>query len=374
VRKTNFMLIDVIAGARPNFMKVAALFAVANQYPDLTLRLIHTGQHYDVNMSDVFFRDLELPEPVLHLGVGSGSHAEQTGAIMVGYEGWLKENPPDLVVVVGDVNSTLACTLVAAKENIRVAHVEAGLRSFDLTMPEEVNRIVTDSLSSFLFATEASGVVNLAREGRPPSRIYLVGHVMIDTLLRMKPKAEALSAPSQFGVQPYEYAYLTLHRPSNVDQDEALAVVCQQVLWMAERLPVIFPVHPRTHARLEASSWNKRLGSSPHVHLVEPFSYLASLSLTLNALFVVTDSGGLQEETSALGVPCLTLRQTTERPITVTEGTNTLIAGNWDLFRKRVDEILASQALRRSGQIPYWDGNAAKRILNIISNSRGELS
>lgn len=366
------MIIDVIAGARPNFMKAAALFAVAHQYPTLTLRLVHTGQHYDANMSDVFFRDLELPEPIRHLGVGSGSHAEQTAAIMLGYEAWVKENRPDLVVVVGDVNSTVACALVAAKENIRVAHVEAGLRSFDLTMPEEINRIVTDSLSSLMFATEPSGVVNLAREGRSISGIYLVGHVMIDTLLHMKPKAEALSAHAQFGVQPYKYAYLTLHRPSNVDQDEPLAKVCEQILWIAEQLPVIFPVHPRTRARLEVSGWDKLLGSSPNIHLVEPLSYLASLSLTLNALFVVTDSGGLQEETSALGIPCLTLRDTTERPITISEGTNTLIAGDWDLFRKRVGEILASQTVRRASQIPYWDGRSANRILDVISNSKGE--
>lgn len=363
------MLVDVIAGARPNFMKAAALFAVANQYPPLILRLVHTGQHYDANMSDVFFRDLELPEPIRHLGAGSGSHAEQTATIMVGYEAWVKENHPDLVVVVGDVNSTAACALVAAKENIRVAHVEAGLRSFDLTMPEEINRIVTDSLSSLMFVTEPSGVANLAREGRPMAGIYLVGHVMIDTLFRMKPKAEALSAYSQFDVQPYKYVYLTLHRPSNVDQDESLSVVCEQILWMAERLSVIFPAHPRTRARLEASGWSKRLESSSNIHLIEPVSYLNSLSLTLDSLFVITDSGGLQEETSALGIPCLTLRDTTERPITISEGTNTLIAGDWNLFRKRVGEILASQTLRLVGQIPYWDGRSATRILNIISNS-----
>jgi len=362
------MLIDIIAGARPNFMKVAALFAIADQYPQLTLRLVHTGQHYDANMSDIFFRDLNLPEPVHHLGVGSSSHAQQTAAIMIGYETWVKANPPQMVVVVGDVNSTVACALVAAKEGIPIAHVEAGLRSFDLTMPEEINRIVTDSLSSLMFATEASAVANLSREGRPLSGIHLVGHVMIDTLFRMKLKAEAITPYADFNLQSHQYAYLTLHRPSNVDDEATLATLCEQILWLSKQLPVIFPVHPRTKARLDNSSLGKQLQNTQAIHLMEPVSYLTSLSLTLNSMMVVTDSGGLQEESSALGIPCLTLRDTTERPITIAEGTNTLIAGDWSLFRRRVGEITTDNIQYSQGKIPYWDGRAGVRILDILSN------
>jgi len=360
------MIVDLITGARPNFMKVAALFAVAKQFPALTLRLIHTGQHADPNMSDVFLQELGLPEPACRLNVGGGSHAIQTAGIMIGYETWLSNHPADMAVLVGDVNSTVACALVAAKEGVKVAHVEAGLRSFDRRMPEEINRILTDSLSDLMFVTEPSGLANLAREGRPLSAIHLVGHVMIDTLLRMRPQAEVLAAFKQFGLTAGHYAYLTLHRPSNVDQNESLRQLCDQIEWLAARIPVIFPVHPRTRARLESSGLATRLAVLGNLCMTTPVSYITSLSLLLAARLVVTDSGGLQEESTVAGVPCLTLRENTERPITVEAGTNTLIGHDWVLFRSRVDSILASSYPYQPTAIPYWDGQSGARILRVI--------
>ncbi len=359
------MIIDVIAGARPNFMKVAALFAVRDRYPELTLRLIHTGQHYDANMSDVFFEELGLPTPDQHLGVGSGSHSTQTAAIMTSYEACIRAVRPHMIVVVGDVNSTIACALVAAKEGIRVSHVEAGLRSFDRTMPEEINRVLTDSISDLMFASEPSGVANLAREGRPLDAIWLVGHVMIDTLLRIRSKAEALDIAGGFALIKGQYAYVTIHRPSNVDDPEQLGRVCEQLLWLADQVPVIFPVHPRTRSRIEATGWRSRLEA--RLHLVEPLSYLSAIAIMMHARVVVTDSGGIQEESSVLGVPCLTLRDTTERPITLSEGTNILIGNNWLLFRDCVTRIIRGEILRPPSPIPYWDGKAAIRILDVIS-------
>jgi UDP-N-acetylglucosamine 2-epimerase (non-hydrolysing) len=357
------MLIDIIAGARPNFMKIAALYAVAPQFPTLSLRFIHTGQHYDLNMSDVFLQELALPQPAAHLGVGSGSHAAQTAAIMQGYEACIRETRPHLTLVVGDVNSTIACALVAAKEGIAVAHVEAGLRSFDRTMPEEINRVLTDSISDWLFVTEPTGLQNLAREGRPAERVHLVGHVMIDTLLRMLPKAAALTPYAACGAAPRDYAYVTLHRPSNVDDVETLRALVDQIAWVAERLTVIFPTHPRTRAKLSALGW----AAPARVHLIEPVSYLESLALTQNARVVITDSGGLQEESTALRVPCLTLRHNTERPITLTEGTNTLIGHDWDKLRACVVDVLADAYPLPSAPVPYWDGRAGERILRVLS-------
>jgi len=361
------MILDVIAGARPNFMKVAALFAAAPTFPTLTLRLIHTGQHYDENMSGVFLQELNLPEPVHHLRVGSGDHTTQTTLIMQRYDAWVAENPPQWVVVVGDVNSTLACALVAAKRNIPVAHVEAGLRSFDRTMPEEINRIVTDSISTLLFVTENSGVINLAKEGHPAERIHLVGHVMIDTLLRQYDQAKPLRHYETFGLAAREYGFVTLHRPSNVDDRQQLSAIVEQLEWTAERLPLLFAIHPRTQQRLAAFDLLARLEQSPHITLSAPLSYRQSLSVMASARVVITDSGGIQEETSALGVPCLTLRDTTERPITLTEGTNTLINNDWALYRQRITQVLASEMVGQSATIPYWDGKAAHRILHILA-------
>ncbi len=362
------MVVDVIAGARPNFMKVAALFAVADQYPRLHLRLIHTGQHSDPEMSEVFLAELGLPTPSHRLYLEGGGHAAQTAAIMIGYEAWIQTNHPDRVVLVGDVNSTAACALVAAKAGIPIAHVEAGLRSFDRTMPEEINRIVTDSLSAQLFATESAGVANLRSEGHAEASISLVGNVMIDTLRRMHPRAESLAAWENFGVVPGSYAYLTLHRPSNVDRPATLAVLCDQIAWLSARLPVIFPVHPRTRKQLAAFGLAERFAAIEGLTLTEPLSYVHSLSLLTKARLVVTDSGGLQEESAALGIPCLTLRENTERPITVEIGLNTLIGHDWALFRARVMDILARRYPYPPSAIPLWDGAAGARILRIIAS------
>ena len=341
------LIIDVVTGARPNFMKAAALFAVANDFPSLQLRLIHTGQHYDLTMSDAFFKDLKLPKPACHLGVGSGTHGAQSANIMMGYEKWAVKNRPDMCIVVGDVNSTVACALVAAKLGITVAHVEAGLRSFDRTMPEEINRVVTDSISDLLFATEPPGVINLAREGRPSEAIYLVGNVMIDTLLRLRPKAEKLHYYRKSDVTIKEYTYLTLHRPSNVDDGQVLRGICDQLSWLASQMPVIFPVHPRTRKRLESQGLYAKLKAVRDIHLVDPISYVESLSLILNAKVVVTDSGGIQEENTVLGIPCLTLRL--------------------------VMDIADGRYPRQACSIPYWDGQSGRRVLNIICGRHGVL-
>jgi UDP-N-acetylglucosamine 2-epimerase (non-hydrolysing) len=350
-------------------MKVAALFTVAIDFPDLQLRLIHTGQHYDFNMSDVFMQQLGLPEPACHLGVGSGSHAAQTAEIMKGYENWIKAQRPDMCVVVGDVNSTIACALVAAKEEIKVAHVEAGLRSFDRTMPEEINRVLTDSISDVLFVTEPSGVVNLKREGHPDSAIHMAGNTMIDTLLRMLPAARVMQACARFDLEVGSYALITLHRPSNVDDENVLRQIMEQIAWLAGKMSVLFPVHPRTQKRLQETGIEAKVKGISGVHLIEPVGYLDSLSLIHDARVAVTDSGGIQEETTALGVPCLTLRENTERPITLELGSNTLIGGNWELFRQKVEQIAASERMRQEIAIPTWDGKAGRRIMEILSHS-----
>jgi len=362
-------IIDIIAGARPNFMKVAALFVVADQFPHLKLRLIHTGQHYDISMSDIFFQELGLPKPIKHLEVGSASHARQTAEIMKRYETWVLANKPDLCLVVGDVNSTVACALVASKLQIPVVHVEAGLRSFDRCMPEEINRVVTDSLSDYLFVTEQSGVDNLKREGIPSEKIHFVGHVMVDTLFRMKEKAKELNVAGQYGVMPKEYVYVTLHRPSNVDDEKNLNALCDQLIWLSHQTSIIFPVHPRTKKNLEKINRFQLLKNSAQIHLIEPVSYLESVNLMMNALCVVTDSGGLQEETSALGIPCLTLRHNTERPVTVELGTNTVIGHDGNLFQKRMNDIMLNGDIKSSNKIPLWDGQAGKRILEILNNT-----
>lgn len=361
------MKIDVITGARPNFMKVSALFATASDYPQLYLRLIHTGQHYDVNMSDVFIKELHLPKPHRYLGAGSGSHAQQTAKIMLRYEESVQEDPPDLCVVVGDVNSTVACALVAAKMGIPVAHVEAGLRSFDRTMPEEINRVLTDSLAELMFVTEPSGTENLLREGRPAEGIHMVGNTMIDTLFRLLPAVEKLTPWQRYGLEPNGYVYLTLHRPSNLYDDNIFDEVCSQILWLSERMPVIFLVHPRTRHQLAVTGWHCRLSGCSSIHLSEPVGYLESLALMRHAKLAVTDSGGIQEETTALGIPCLTLRENTERPITVEQGTNTVIDHDWELFRKRVNETRNDESPRLGPKIEKWDGKVGRRIMDILA-------
>ena len=360
------MIIDVIVGARPNFMKVAALFSIADEFPSLTLRLIHTGQHYDEAMSGVFLKELGLPKPVFNLGVGSSSHATQTAQIMIGYEEWVSKNRPDVCLVVGDVNSTVACALVAAKMQILVAHVEAGLRSFDRTMPEELNRIVTDSLSDLLFVNEPSGVKNLMKEGVKSSKVHLVGNVMIDTLFSQLVKAKKKTKYVELGLESGQYAFVTFHRPSNVDNSEIFLEIVNQLLWLSNVMPVVFSVHPRTKNQLQNTGLYEVLETSQSIHLTGPLSYTDALSMTANAKVVITDSGGLQEETSVLYVPCLTLRDNTERPITIEEGTNTLIASDWALFRKKIEEIEEGIYLSETSDIQLWDGAAAKRILTVL--------
>jgi len=356
----------VVAGARPNFMKVAPLLRALHARPHFSPLLVHTGQHYDAAMSDAFFRDLGIPEPDLNLGVGSGSHATQTAEVMKQIEPVLIERRPHALVVVGDVNSTLAATLAAVKIGIPVAHVEAGLRSFDRTMPEEINRILTDAVSTWLFTSEPAGAENLRREGIEPKRIHFVGNVMIDTLRMHLERARAAAPLAKLGLEPQGYAVLTLHRPSNVDDPARLTQLFDVLEAVHEDLPIVFPVHPRTCSAIKTGLG----GRVPRLSLVEPLGYLAFLGLTSSARLVLTDSGGVQEETTALGVPCLTLRDSTERPVTVIEGTNVLVGIEPGAIRAEVRKILEGNAKR--GRVPeLWDGNAAGRIASILDHRLG---
>ncbi len=351
-----------VVGARPNFMKIAPIMDAFATRPILA-RLVHTGQHYDASMSDSFFEQLGIPRPHVNLGVGSGTHAVQTAEIMRAFEPVLDAEAPRAVLVVGDVNSTIACALVAAKKGVPVIHVEAGLRSFDRRMPEEINRVLTDQISDLLFTTERGALVNLQREGIDPRRVHFVGNVMIDTLKRNLKRA--IPVEQTLGERPAEgYAVLTLHRPSNVDDRDTLAGLLDAVGRIAQRLPVIFPIHPRTRAAAERLGLSARL-ERPGIHLLPPLGYLEMLGLTREATVVLTDSGGLQEETTALGVPCITLRENTERPITLSEGTNTLTGTDPDKILQCFEDILASGGKR--GRIPeYWDGRASERIAEIL--------
>jgi UDP-N-acetylglucosamine 2-epimerase (non-hydrolysing) len=364
------MIIDVVAGARPNFVKVAPLFRAAAEFPGLTLRLVHTGQHYDDAMSGAFLRELQLPKPSCQLTLEGRSHAHQTASVMIGYEEWCEKDAPDYCVVVGDVNSTLACALVCAKLGVPLAHVEAGLRSFDRSMPEEVNRVATDSVADLYFATEAAGVENLLREGRPRERIHLVGNVMIDSLAWMLPKARASRAHEARGLKPGGYIFVTLHRPSNVDDEHCLAAICRELIWLSEQAPVVFPVHPRTRNKLREYGLHDELDGRPELQLIEPVGYLDALSLVDSALAVVTDSGGLQEETSFLGVRCMTLRHNTERPVTIELGTNTLIGDDWGLFRRVSMELVSRGPVQEPSPIPWWDGRTSHRILEALIDER----
>lgn len=364
------MRVLVVAGARPNFMKVAPVLS-ALKTAEQTGILLHTGQHYDARMSDAFFRDLDLPDPAYHLGVGAGSHAQQTARVMEAFEPVLLETRPDWVVVVGDVNSTLACALVAVKlkETIgcRIAHVEAGLRSGDWRMPEEVNRVLTDRVSDLLLIPSWDAVPNLQAEGIAADRIAFVGNVMIDTLFAQLPKARALAEPARLDVEPGNYALITLHRPSNVDDPAALGTVLEGLETIAREMPVVFPVHPRTSASIARFGLGHKLeGLLP----LAPQGYTAMLSLTDGAAVVLTDSGGLQEETTALGVPCVTLREQTERPVTVSQGTNRLAP--WPLTREGIAASFRearAAGRRRSGESAPegWDGRAAGRIVSRLA-------
>ncbi len=351
----------VVAGARPNFMKVAPLLAAFETRrahgEDVQALLVHTGQHYDAKMSDNFFRDLGLPEPDICLDAGSGSHAEQTARVMVSFEKACIQHCPDLVVVVGDVNSTLACAISARKLGIRVAHVEAGLRSWDRAMPEEINRLCTDVISDYLFTTEPSANRNLLAEGIPPDRIFFSGNTMIDTL--NKHLAQALDLPLPAGIEAGGYAVLTLHRPSNVDTLDALSRVFAAVNSIAGRIPIVFPAHPRTAGKLSAVEVHR------NILVTEPLGYLAFVGLMARSRMVLTDSGGIQEETTALGIPCLTMRLNTERPITCDVGTNLLVGTDPEDIRRAAFSILDGPPVRRA--IPEkWDGHAGERIADVL--------
>ncbi|MGB5613292.1 MAG: UDP-N-acetylglucosamine 2-epimerase (non-hydrolyzing) [Sedimenticolaceae bacterium] len=358
-----------IVGARPNFMKIAPLMRVFRSAPGIfDARLVHTGQHYDEAMKDAFFRQLHIPEPDIDLGVGSGTHAVQTAEIMRRFEPVVDELTPDLVLVVGDVNSTIACALVATKKGIAVVHVEAGLRSGDRRMPEEINRVLTDQISDLLFTTEPDGESNLLREGVASDRIHFVGNVMIDTLLanraRAVPAGQTLAEIPGFAEDPAGFGVLTLHRPSNVDDPPVLRRLLETLADISERLPLVFPIHPRTRARIADAGLSPLLEQS-RIGLTEPLGYLQLLGLMSEARVVLTDSGGLQEETTALGIPCITLRENTERPVTVSQGTNTIVGTNVKKIRACFDDIMANGG--KAGRVPaLWDGHAAERIAEVI--------
>jgi UDP-N-acetylglucosamine 2-epimerase (non-hydrolysing) len=354
-----------IVGARPNFIKIAPIMA-AYRATDVEPLLVHTGQHYDQRMSELFFHELGIPEPDINLGVGSGSHAQQTAAIMTAFEPVVLQHKPDWVLVVGDVTSTVACGLVAVKLGVRLAHVEAGLRSGDRAMPEEINRIVTDSISDLLFCTEQSGVDNLKREGVADSKVHLVGNVMIDTLLRNRANAEASTVLDVLNLSPKGYALLTLHRPSNVDDQGVFARLLDALDVIQREVPIVFPIHPRTRRVLQSSPLGKRVEAMNQLRMIDPAGYLDFMKLTACARVVLTDSGGIQEETTILGVPCLTLRENTERPITIDWGTNRLVGTDpANILRAYHDVISNGDPNPRTP--PLWDGRAAQRIVDVIT-------
>ncbi|MEW6214088.1 MAG: UDP-N-acetylglucosamine 2-epimerase (non-hydrolyzing) [bacterium] len=361
-----------IVGARPNFMKAAPVIAALGQRSGIRQTVVHTGQHYDVNMSDIFFYQLGIPRADINLGVGSGTHAQQTAQIMIRFEPVVVEKKPDIVLVYGDVNSTVAAALVCTKLGVAIGHVEAGLRSFDRTMPEEINRLLTDQMADILFTPSEDGNENLKREGIPSGKVHLVGNVMIDTLLRLLPKADHEVVLKEFAINGYfchpgSYALVTLHRPSNVDDPNMLASIMKTLQEISQSLLVIFPIHPRTQHRLQS------LGitiDSSRLKLIEPVGYLQFLALQQQARIVITDSGGIQEETTFLGIPCLTVRENTERPITTTIGTNVLVGQNMTRLKEEVDGILSGKG-KKGSVPPLWDGKASERIAAVVERWAG---
>jgi UDP-N-acetylglucosamine 2-epimerase (non-hydrolysing) len=367
VRRSFVVKVACIVGARPNLVKIAPLVRAMTDAADFDPIVIHTGQHYDHNMSGLFFEQLGIRPPDHNLAVGSDTTTRQTANVMIALEPLLQSLKPDLVLVVGDVNSTLAAALVAARLGLRLAHVEAGLRSLDRTMPEEINRILTDALSDYLFTTEPSAQENLLREGIDPGKIFFVGNVMIDSLLTNVAEAKRLQMASRLGLSPKTFAVVTLHRPSNVDEPTALVRLVSSLVALHDRLPIVFPVHPRTRARLVTSGLMTQLEACPRLKMMEPVGYLEFLSLITDARIVLTDSGGLQEETTIIGVPCLTLRESTERPVTITDGTNQLVGVDPGRIARAVDSVLSSAASEQATRRPaLWDGNAAARIVEIL--------
>lgn len=362
------MLIHLVCAARPNFMKVAPLYHALKKERWANPVLIHTGQHYDPNMSDVFFKDLGLPAPDIHLDIRCGSHAEQTGKVMIAYEKVLQEWKPDLVIVVGDVNSTMAATIAATKLGVMVAHLEAGLRSHDRGMPEEINRLVTDVLADMLWTPSRDASENLIKEGVDPNKVHFVGNIMIDSLEMLRNQINALEEWRTFGLTAGQYGIVTMHRPSNVDDPTTLREICRLLRDLAGEVPVIFPVHPRTRQKMEEYRVLGELQDTPNLVMPEPVNYIRFMNLVSHCHFVVTDSGGIQEETSYLGIPCLTLRKNTERPITITHGTNQL-CGLQDVMKK-VREIGSRTPGRRSA-IELWDGKTASRIVDVLNQYRG---
>ena len=356
-----------VVGARPNFIKIAPIVAQLQAHAGAFVStLVHTGQHYDEKLSQVFFEELGIPRPDVNLNVGSGSHTQQTAAVMTAFEPVLIEQRPDVLVVVGDVNSTLACALVASKLSVPVAHVEAGLRSFDRTMPEEINRLLTDQISDLLFTTDPAAENNLRREGIDPSKIHFVGNVMIDTLLAHRARARALNVPARFGLAPRGYGLLTLHRPSNVDDLGTFDRLVEAVAAISGEMPILFPVHPRTRPTIARSSRADALVRDGALRLVDPLGYVEFLGLMDSSRVVLTDSGGVQEETTILGVPCLTLRENTERPVTVTHGTNQLVGTDPARIVRAWRDLRHGAEPR--GVPPLWDGRAAGRIVEVLQS------
>jgi len=360
-------VIDLVAGARPNFMKLAPVVRALSGRSDLRYRIVHTGQHYDEAMNDVFFAQLGIPAPDVHLEVGSGSHAVQTARILERYEAHLIERRPDATVVFGDVNSTVACALAAVKLGIPVAHVEAGLRSFDRSMPEEINRLLTDAIASLLLVTEPSGLENLRREGVSEDKIKLVGNVMIDTLRAYLPEARAKQTARTLGLSPKQYGVVTLHRPSNVDDPATLTELVKTLRSFSEELPLVFAVHPRTRASAERAGIGPLLAPGQDRFIcVGPQPYIENLSLVADAAVVFTDSGGLQEETTVLGVPCITMRDNTERPITIERGSSRLVGNDPGRLRAAFRDLRAGR-WKTSQEIPLWDGRAGERVADALA-------
>jgi len=355
-----------VVGARPNFMKIAPIQRVMQNSENIQPFLVHTGQHYDEKMSKLFFTDLELPEPDIYLNVGSGSHATQTAKIMIEFEKVLEKEKPDLILVVGDVNSTAACSLVASKMGVKIGHVEAGLRSFDRGMPEEINRIVTDALSDYLFVTEQSGLDNLKNEGIPDSKVFFTGHVMIDSLIYFLEKAKRSDILDKMQLNGTPYVLVTLHRPSNVDVKENLEKLLDAFEIVGKDLKIIFPIHPRTKKMINNFALDQKVKSNKNLYLTDPIGYLDFMNLMHNSKLCLTDSGGIQEETTYLGIPCITMRENTERPVTVDLGTNVIVGSNTNLIVTEVEKIL--QGKQKIGKIPeLWDGKAAERIVEILA-------